>query len=46
MATKKHNKKAKWFNSMTKELEGLEEGSKAEIHIVLLKTHWKKYQTG
>ena len=31
---------------MTKELEGLEEGPKAEIHIYLLKTTLKKYQTG
>ena len=31
---------------MTKELEGLEEGLKAEIHIDLLKTTLKKYQTG
>ena len=30
---------------MTKELEGLEEGPKAEIHIDLLKTALKKYQT-
>ena len=31
---------------MTKELEGLEEGSKAEIHIDLLKMTLKKYPTG
>ena len=36
---KKHNEKAKWINNMTRELEGLEEGSKAEIHIELLKIH-------
>ena len=35
---KKHTKKAKWINNITKELEVLEEGSKAEIHIDLLKT--------
>ena len=29
-----------------KELEGLEEGPKAEIYIDLLKTSLKKYQTG
>ena len=34
---KKHNEKAEWINNMTRELEGLEEGSKAEIHIELLK---------
>ena len=38
----KHNEKAKWINNMTTELEGLEEGSKAEIHIDLLKTTPKK----
>ena len=31
---------------MTKELEGFEEGAKAEIQIDLLKTTHKKYQTG
>ena len=31
---------------MTKELEGLEEGSKAEIHIDLLKITLKIYPTG
>ena len=31
---------------MRKELEGLEEGPKAEIHFDLLKTMLKKYQTG
>ena len=38
MATKKHNEKAEWINNMTRELEGLKEGPKAEIHIDLLKT--------
>ena len=38
----KHNRKAEWMNNMTKELEGLEEGPKAEIHINLLKTTLKK----
>ena len=38
--------KIKWKNKMTRELEGLEEGPKAEIHIILLKTiliisNWK-----
>ena len=45
MATK-HNEKVEWINNMTKELEGLEEGPKAEIHINLLKTTLKKYQRG
>ena len=31
---------------MTKELEGLEEGPKEEIHIDLLKTTLKKYKAG
>ena len=31
---------------MTIELEGLEEGPKAEIHIELLKRHKKRYETG
>ena len=39
---KKHNEKAKWINNMTKELEGIEEGPKAEIHIDLLKTTLKR----
>ena len=34
-------KKAEWINNMTKELEGLEEGPKAETHIDLLKTTLK-----
>ena len=37
MATKKHNEKAQWINNMTKELEGLDEGPRAEIHIDLIK---------
>ena len=41
----KHNEKAKWINNMKKELEGLEESPKEEIHIDLLK-HTQKYQTG
>ena len=39
---KKHNEKAEWINDMTRELEGLEEGPKAEIHIELLKKTLKK----
>ena len=37
MATKKHNEKAEWIIDMTRELEGLEEGLEAEIHIDFLK---------
>ena len=33
----KHNEKAEWINTMTRDLEGLEEGLKVEIHIDLLK---------
>ena len=43
---KKHNEKAEWINDMTRELEGLEEGLKAEIHIELLKRTLKSYPTG
>ena len=39
---KKHNEKVEWINNMTRELEGLEEGPKAKIHIDLLKTTLKK----
>ena len=42
MATKKHNGKTEWINNMTKELKGLEEGPKVEIHIDLLKTTLKR----
>ena len=42
MATKKHNKKAEWTNNMTRELEELGVGLKAEIHTDLLKTTLKK----
>ena len=45
MATKKYKVKAEWINNMTRELKGLEEGPKSEIHIDLLKTT-QKYQTG
>ena len=43
---RKHNEIAEWIKTMTKELEGLEEGLKVEILIDLLKTTLKKYQTG
>ena len=39
---KTHNEKAEWINNMTRDLEGLEEDLKAEIHIDLLKTTLKK----
>ena len=42
METKKHSKKAKWINHITRELEELEEGPKAEIHADLLKMTLKK----
>ena len=43
---KKHNEKAEWIINMTKELERLKQRPKAEIHIDLLKTTLKRYQTG
>ena len=33
---------AEWINNITRELEGLEEGLKAGIHIVLLKMTLKR----
>ncbi len=42
MATKKHNEKVEWINNMTRELEGLKDSPKAEIHTDLLKTTLKK----
>ena len=39
---KQHNEKAEWINHITRELEQLEEGPKAEIHTDLLKTTLKK----
>ena len=42
MATENHNEKAEWINCMTREVEGLEEGLTAEIHIELLKKTLKK----
>ena len=38
----KHYEKAEWINHITRELEQLEEGLKAEIHTDLLKTTLKK----
>ena len=43
---RKRNVKAEWINKMTRELEGLEEGLKAEINIELHKKTLKRYQTG
>ena len=42
MAMKKHNENAEWINNITRELEGLEDGPKTEIHIDLLKTTLKR----
>ena len=42
MVTKTHNEKAEWINNISRELEGLKNGPKAEIHIDLLKTTLKK----
>ena len=39
---KKHNENAKWINNITRELAGLEEGLKIEIHVDLLKTTLKR----
>ena len=38
----KHKERATWVNNNTRELEGLEEGPKTEIHIDLLKTTLKR----
>ena len=43
---KKHNQKGEWKNTMTRALEGLEEGAKGEIHIELHTKTLKRYQTG
>ena len=48
VATKKkknHNEKTEWIINMTRELRRFEAGPKAEMHIDLLKTTLKKYQT-
>ena len=39
---KQHNEKAEWINHITRELEELEEGVKAEIHTDLLKMTLRK----
>ena len=38
----KHNERAEWINNITRELEGVEDGPKAEIYINLLKTTLKR----
>ena len=43
---REHNKKSEWIGNMAKDLEGLEEGPKAEIHIDLLRTTLKRYLIG
>ena len=40
--TKKHYENAEWISNITRELEGLEEDPKMEIHIDLLKTTLKR----
>ena len=42
MATKKHDERAEWIKNITRDLEGLEEGPRVEIHIDLLKTTLKR----
>ena len=39
---KKHIENAEWINNITRELDGLVEGSKMEIHVDLLKKNTKK----
>ena len=39
---KKHNGNAEWINNITRELDGLEESPKTEMHIDLLKTTLKR----
>ena len=39
---KKQNENAEWINNITRELEGLEEGPKMEIHVDLFKTTLKR----
>ena len=43
---KKHDEKPEWMNNRTSELEGLEEGPKAEIHTDLLKMTLKISKLG
>ena len=39
---KEHNKNTEWINNITRELDGLEEGPKMEIHVDLLNTTLKR----
>ena len=39
---KKHKENAEWINNITRELDGLEEGLKMEIHVDLLKATLKR----
>ena len=39
---KKHNENAEWINNIIRELDGLEEAPKMEIHVDLLKTPLKR----
>ena len=39
---KKHNENGDWINNITRELDGLEEGPKMEMHVDLLKTTLKR----
>ena len=39
---KKHNENAEWINNITRELDGLKEDPKMEIHVDLLKTTLKR----
>ena len=38
----KHNENAEWIYNITRELDGLEEGPKMEIHVDLLETTLKR----
>ena len=40
----KHNRKAKWINSMKKELQRLEEDTEAIIHLESLRATLKNYR--
>ena len=43
---KKHYENAEWINNITRELDGLVEGLKIEIHVDLLKTTLKRISNG
>ena len=44
--SKDHIRKGEWINNMEKELQGLEEGLKAKLHLHSLRETLKKYQIG